>query len=120
MQQFGDEVTSLSENTLQVSESTKISIADFDRQHQTLLNTTQSSMQNLIEVNRSSWQELQKILNHQITADRSSNEQLLTITKEHISQMSLRDREYFAKLITTLDKLELGLNKNNMANISSN
>jgi hypothetical protein len=120
MQQFGDEVTSLSENTLQVSESTKISIADFDRQHQTLLNTTQLSMQNLIEVNRSSWQELQKILNHQITADRSSNEQLLTITKEHISQMSLRDREYFAKLITTLDKLELGLNKNNMANISSN
>ena len=120
MQQFGDEVTSLSENTLQVSELTKISIADFDRQHQNLLNTTQSSMQNLIEVNRSSWQELQKILNHQITADRSSNEQLLTITKEHISQMSLRDREYFAKLITTLDKLELGVHKNNMANISSN
>ncbi len=120
LQQFGGEVANLSKNTLQVSESSKTTIANFDRQHQTALNTTQSLVQNLKEVNRSSWQELQKILNQQITADRSFHEQLLAAMKEHLAQMSLRDREHFTKLITVLDKSELGSNKNSMFNISSN
>jgi hypothetical protein len=120
IQQFGGEVANLSKNTLQVSESTKTSIADFDRQHQTVLNTTQSLVQNLIEVNRSNWQKLQAILNHQITADRSAHEQLLAAMKEHLAQTSLRDREHFTKLITVLEKSELGSNRNSMFNTSAN
>jgi hypothetical protein len=120
LQQFGGEVANLSKNTLQVSESSRTAIADFDRQLQTALNTTQSLVQNLKEVNRSNWQQLKDISNQQITTDRSSHEQLLAAMKEHLTQMSLRDREYFTKLITVLEKSELGSNKSNIFNASSN
>jgi hypothetical protein len=102
LQQFGGEVANLSKNTLQVLESSRTAMADFDRQHQTVLNTTQSLVQNLKEVNL------------------FSHEQLFNAMKVHLAQMSLRDREYFTKLITVLDKSELGSNKSNIFNASSN
>ena len=106
LQQFGKEVVILSQNTLQVSESTKATVADIDRNYQKVLNSTELSVQNLGEINRSSWQELRAILNHRIEADSQHSDRSIEALKQYITQMSLNERESLSKLLTMIGKLE--------------
>ncbi len=106
LQQFGEEVVTLSQNTLQVSESTRATVADIDRNYHKVLNSTELSVQNLGEINQSSWQELRNILNHRIEADNQRSDRSIESLKEYITQMSLNERESLSKLLATIDKLE--------------
>ncbi len=58
LHQFGAEVVNLSKNTTQISESTQTAITGFDRNCQQVLANTQSSIQNIAEVNNASWQKI--------------------------------------------------------------
>jgi exonuclease VII small subunit len=128
LQQFGAEVVHLSEDTLQMSASAKAAIVNFDRNYQQSLNSNDLSIQSIDKINHSNWQELRDILEHQIKSfgesslkeNRDLNRQLIETMKEYLTQISLRDREYFGRLMTTLDRLELRLNSDNIADISSN
>jgi uncharacterized protein YbjQ (UPF0145 family) len=62
LQQFGKEVVTLSNNTVKMSESTQIAVANLDRNHQQLLDSNKLSIQNLSEISKSNWQELRNIL----------------------------------------------------------
>jgi exonuclease VII small subunit len=62
LQQVGAKIVSFSENNLKVSNEIQSAIANFDRQHQTLLNNTESSLQRLIQDNQLTRQELRDIL----------------------------------------------------------
>lgn len=139
LQQFGKEVVILSQNTIQFSESTKAAISDNDRNYQKVLystelsvqnlneinrsswqelrnilthrlDSTESSVQTLTEINRSSWQELRNILTHRTEADKHHNDRAIEALKEHITQMSLKERESLAKLLSITGKLESKLN----------
>jgi len=106
LQQFGEEVVTLSQNTLQVSESTRATVSEIDRNYHELLNNTELSVQNLGEINQSSWQELRNILNHRIEADNQRSDRSIESLKEYITQMSLNERESLSKLLAMIDKLE--------------
>jgi exonuclease VII small subunit len=73
LQQIGSEVVSLSQNNLQVSESTQTAIAGFDRNYQQVLNNTETSIRNISDINRSSWQTLIDILDRKIQAGNRQN-----------------------------------------------
>ena len=106
LQQFGKQVVILSQNTLKVSESTKATVSDIDRNYHKVLNSTELSVQNLGEINRSSWQELRTILNHRIEADSQHSDQSIEALKQYITQMSLNERESLSELLAMIGKLE--------------
>jgi hypothetical protein len=62
LRQVGSEIVNFSENTLKFSNATQLAIVNLDRQHQTVLNNTQSSLQRLIQDNQLTRQELRDIL----------------------------------------------------------
>lgn len=106
LQQFGKQVVTLSQNTLQVSESTQATVADIDRNYQQVLNSTELSVQNLGKINHSSWQELRDILNHRTESDLHQHERSIEALNENMNQGSLANRELLGRLLVTLEKLE--------------
>ncbi len=112
LEKVGSEVVSLGKNTVQASESTQIAITGFDRNYQQVLNNTDSSIQNLGEINRSNWHSLIDILEKKLYADRSQNLESIEAMKEHFIKMSLPDPESLGRLLTILEKLENVLNTN--------
>lgn len=106
LQQFGKEVVTLSQNTLQVSESTKATVADIDRNYQQVLNSTELSVQNLGQINQSSWQELRGILTHRTESDLHQHERSIEALNENINQGSLANRELLGRLLLILEELE--------------
>jgi hypothetical protein len=65
LQQVGSEIVNLSKSTIQISESTQTAITGFDRNYHQVLTNTQSSIQNIAEVNSTSWQKLIDSLDRQ-------------------------------------------------------
>lgn len=120
LQQFGSDVVHLSEDTLQMSASTRTAIVNFDCNYQQSLNSNDLSIQNINKINQSNWQELRDILDNQIQRDRNFDKQSIEAMKECIIQVSLKDREYLTRLTAMLDKLELRLSSGSIATTSSN
>jgi exonuclease VII small subunit len=79
LQQVGSEVVSLSQNNLQISESTQAAIVGFDRNYLNVLNNTNVSIQDISTINKSNWQSLVNILEPKIQTDRESLKRLLTV-----------------------------------------
>jgi uncharacterized protein YbjQ (UPF0145 family) len=90
LQQFGTEVVTLSQNTLQISESTKATVSDIDRNHQTLLD---------------GWNELRCVLN----TDNDRSVKSIESLQEYLDRRILID----AKLLTVIEKIESKLNSSN-------
>ena len=82
LQQVGSEVVSLSQNNVQVSESTKTAIDGFNRNYLKVLNNTDLSIQDLGMTNRANWQSLVNILEPKIQTDRESLQRLLAVIEK--------------------------------------
>lgn len=82
LQQVGSEVVSLSQNNVQVSESTQTAINGFNRNYLKVLNNTDLSIQDLGMTNRANWQSLVNILEPKIQTDRESLQRLLTVIEK--------------------------------------
>jgi exonuclease VII small subunit len=109
LQQVGSEVVNLSKNTAQISASTQTAITGFDRNYQQVLNSTRLSIEDINKINSYSWQSLIDSLNLKYQADRTQSLQSMEAMKAHYAQISLPDSKYFARLLTILEKLEIGL-----------
>ena len=82
LQQVGSEVVSLSQNNVQVSESTQTAINGFNRNYLKVLNNTDLSIQDLGMTNRANWQSLVNILEPKIQTDRESLQRLLAVIEK--------------------------------------
>lgn len=118
LQQFGNEVVTLSKNTLQVSESTKASVSDIDRNHQTVLDNWNKSGNVLIHQTKTvldSWNELRGILINQTKIENNRDDKSIKSLQVYLKQRNLID----AELITVIKKLEEKLNTINHRDIYS-
>ncbi len=82
LQQVGSEVVNLSQNNLQISESTQTAITGFNRNCLKVLNNTDLSIQDISATNKSNWQSLVNILEPKIHTDRESLQRLLMVIEK--------------------------------------
>jgi hypothetical protein len=82
LQQVGSEVVSLSQNNVQISESTQTALTGFNRNCLKVLNNTDLSIQDISTTNKSNWQSLVNILEPKIQTDRESLKRLLTVIEK--------------------------------------
>jgi exonuclease VII small subunit len=115
LQIVSSEVVNLSKNTLESSESTQTAITGFDRNYQQVLNSTRLSIEEINKINSYSWQSLIDSLNLKSQNDRQQSLQSIEAIKAHYSQISLPDSAYFTRLLTILEKLEIGLTTNQVS-----
>jgi exonuclease VII small subunit/uncharacterized protein (DUF2267 family) len=98
LQQVGSEVISLSQNNVQISESTQTALTGFNRNCLKVLNNTDLSIQDLSTTNKSNWQSLVNILEPKIQTDRESLKRLITVIEKlekivsNIDNTNSRDR----------------------------
>jgi exonuclease VII small subunit len=98
LQQVGSEVVSLSQNNVQISESTQTALTGFNRNCLKVLNNTDLSIQDISTTNKSNWQSLVNILEPKIQTDRESLKRLLTVIEKlekivsNIDNTNNRDR----------------------------
>jgi exonuclease VII small subunit len=98
LQQVGAEVISLSQNNVQISESTQTALTGFNRNCLKVLNNTDLSIQDIGTTNKSNWQSLVNILEPKIQTDRESLQRLLAVIEKlekivsNIDSENSRDR----------------------------
>jgi hypothetical protein len=110
IQNFGEKVVTLSENTGQIAEK-------IESHHHQILNSTDTSIGNIREITQNSWQSLIELFQRNFQAHKNNNLQLLQDIKTHLSHLSLSERDDLQRLIATMEKLESTLNLDRSRNI---